>query len=231
MKKINYVFLFLASLYITACTNGLPPSDKPDRQAARQVPDLPLDPVQSPIELAISARLDSISILLKNKKDQLEGLHDKILNADLYARVFCKLVDRDIDMMVKNSGGWTDQYSKVQSGHFQTGRGILVGERNMTIADSVMFHLQYGAKLGFELKQARERLLGLVDDAVVSHHLELVLPLRLPDHGSLEEEGFWKLPLVAVITLLEKWEGDARTSEYLILGYFMDKIRNAGSNG
>jgi len=111
-------------------------------------------------------------------------------------------------------------------------RGELFDDRNLEVSTNVMINKGNGDSLQIAINKLRSDLLGLVVDPGAKKQLEAEIPLRADTakqkiDGVLKnwsELNFEMVPTIASVTLLNKYQNDARNSEGLIVEYLLKQV-------
>jgi gliding motility-associated protein GldM len=121
----------------------------------------------------------------------------------------------------------------VEPGHLNT--ELIAGKDNSTVPAEIMIGADMNGK-GFELKGAianyRETLKSFISEEALEKRASLDSILNTEDppysdkHGTItwEQEHFEHLPMVAVITMMSKFQSDVRNAESEILEYLYSQI-------
>lgn len=202
--------------------------------------------VNSGIENSNKATVSKNSQVMKEFSDELQfhredtqPFYDKAVKTQEIVADFVKKIDEYKTQIIQQSGGWTDEKKKRHSkpddpeiGNWSPERGSLYDDQNLDATTRIMLEQKGGDEVKHQIEATRRQLLGLVDDPQTKNILEAQFPLRVePPHkneyGELKtwtQTNFEMMPVIASITLLNKFQNDARNSEMQILNYLYSHI-------
>jgi len=135
--------------------------------------------------------------------------------------------------IIKACGGWNDKSGvHHDDGAWTPDKGELEDDRNLDGATRVMIEEGNGEKLKKAIEDARNQILALIDDPAMKKQFEGQLPLKIDaphpteDNPNPEwvETNFHMVPTIAAMTLLNKFENDAKNSESQILDFLLKSI-------
>ncbi|MFI5134597.1 MAG: GldM family protein [Chitinophagales bacterium] len=180
---------------------------------------------------------------LKNDHDRTIGWYNKAVQAKQLSDNLYNHIENLKRQIIDGSGGLVNNTTKKKmltlSDSFKSIpvsalmlRGELFDDRNLEVSTNVMINKGNGDSLQITINKLRSDLLGLVDDPGARKQLEAEIPLRADTakqkiDGVLKnwsEMNFEMVPTIAAVTLLNKYQNDARNSEGLIVEYLLKQV-------
>ncbi len=170
---------------------------------------------------------------LEIQKEKAKPYYDKAASAKKYTDDLCILINGIMDEVVEGSGGWIDQNQQKQMKGWKPELGRLSDDKNLDVSTRLM--LEEGKKAEI-LKKAildtRAKLLGLIDNPADKKNFESQMPLSILDNikgqeGEIktwEDANFHMVPTIACLTLLNKFQNDAKNSEAQVIDYLLSRI-------
>ena len=157
---------------------------------------------------------------------------DKATSAKKLVADLNKLIEGYMDLIVEKTGGWKDKNEKMQLKGWKPELGELEDDKNLDVSTREMVDNGGAAKLKKAIEDTRAKLLALIEDPAQKKILEQNLPIRIDaprknSEGELkswEDANFHMVPTIACLTLLNKFQNDAKNSEAQLLDYFFSKI-------
>ena len=170
---------------------------------------------------------------LEIQKEKAKPFYDRAALAKKHTDELCLMINGIMDDVVVGSGGWIDKKEQKQMKGWKPELGRLSDDKNLDVSTRLM--LEEGKKADI-LKKAiidtRAKLLGLVEDPADKKNFETILPLSIMENikgqegesKTWEDANFHMVPTIACLTLLNKFQNDAKNSEAQIIDYLLGKI-------
>src|SRR5947207_4966530 len=146
-------------------------------------------------------------------------------------------MDKYKTQIIQQSGGWIDRQDKKhykaddpEIGKWFPDKGELVDDKDLEATTLVMIERKGGDEVRKNIESTRNALLALVDSSS-RKAFETQMPLHI-DEAEKNAEGeikswsqsnFEMMPTIASVTLLNKFQNDARNAETQILDYLYDR--------
>ena len=149
--------------------------------------------------------------------EQYAAYRDLAREAQALSRTFDAEVQVLYDSIVALAGGLDDS-------------GLPVQARNKDIATRLLVTEGGGAALLDRLTATREGLLALVADSIARAQLSADFPLRTPPLPERAADSDWstftfqKMPVVAVLPILRKFQNDVKIAETSVLNHFFNQL-------
>ena len=170
---------------------------------------------------------------LEIQKEKAKPFYDKAAQAKKYTDDLCVMINGIMDEIVEGSGGWIDKNEQKQMKGWKPELGHLSDDKNLDVSTRLM--LEEGKKADI-LKKAildtRAKLLALIDDPAAKKNFEEQMPLSILDNikgqegetKTWEDANFHMVPTIACLTLLNKFQNDAKNSEAQVIDYLLSRI-------
>lgn len=165
--------------------------------------------------------------------DKAKPFYDKAVQTKQIVDGLIKTIESYKDQIVVACGGWNDKSGVHHAeGGWSPDKGELEDDRNLDGCTLVMIEQGNGDKLKKAIEDARAKLLALIDDPAKKKEFENQLPIRIDPPRATEdnpipewvETNFHMVPTIAAMTLLNKFQNDARNSESQIVDYLLSQI-------
>jgi GldM N-terminal domain/GldM C-terminal domain len=111
-------------------------------------------------------------------------------------------------------------------------QGDLDDDRNLEVPTHIMIKEGKASELKQHITQLHDQLLSQISDANARAQLQTQLPLQVPQDNtegnkkSWEVTNFEMVPVIATITLLNKYQNDIRNSEDLLVQYLFKQVNS-----
>ena len=179
-----------------------------------------------------SLTLSAFSDQLGKDKDKTQKWYDKAMQTKTYVDALNKQIDEYTDLIVEQSGGWTDKKEVKQTKGWKPELGELDDDKNLEVSTRLMIEEGKAEKLKKAIEDTKSKLVALIDDPSIKKQFEEQLPLRIDQprknsEGELKtwvEANWHMVPTIACLTLLNKFKNDAKNSESQMLDYFFSQI-------
>lgn len=170
---------------------------------------------------------------LEIQKAKAEPFYNKAALAKKYVDELCSMISGIMDEVVEGSGGWIDKNEQKQMKGWKPELGHLSDDKNLDVSTRLM--LEEGKKADI-LKKAivdtRAKLLALIDKPEDKKNFESQMPLNIMENikgqegetKTWEEANFHMVPTIACLTLLNKFQNDAKNSEAQVIDYLLSQI-------
>ncbi len=170
---------------------------------------------------------------LEIQKEKAKPFYDKASLAKKYTDDLCAMISGIMDEVVAGSGGWIDKNEQKQMKGWKPELGHLSDDKNLDVSTRLM--LEEGKKADV-LKKAildtRAKLLALIENPADKKNFESQLPLNIMENikgqegetKTWEEANFHMVPTIACLTLLNKFQNDAKNSEAQVIDYLLSRI-------
>lgn len=176
--------------------------------------------------------LSAFSDQLGKDKDKTQKWYDKAMQTKTYVDALNKQIDEYTDLIVEQSGGWTDKKEVKQTKGWKPELGELDDDKNLEVSTRLMIEEGKAEKLKKAIEDTKSKLIALIDDPSIKKQFEEQLPLRIDQprknsEGELKtwvEANWHMVPTIACLTLLNKFKNDAKNSEAQMLDYFFGQI-------
>ena len=160
---------------------------------------------------------------------------DKANTIQTEADKVVKELDAYKELIVKETGGWTDASGAKFVEGWSPEKGKLADEKNLDVSTRLMVDEKRGYELQDKLLALRAKILSTIEDPGMKKTFENQLPLNIPtkDQKFKNAEGqdkdwvntnFGMVPTIAAITLINKYKNDIKNSESLMMDYFLGQI-------
>ncbi len=174
-------------------------------------------------------------------KDKTTPWMNKAQDATDIVAKMNKQVTRYMELLVEKSGGWVEvdktgkEGAHHKDGKWDSDKGRLEDDRNLEAGSVYMYEQKRADSLRKAIIATRNQLLGLLKDepAAIQTSFSQNLPLQEPsekmknpegEEKSWEEGNFEMVPTIACLTILNKFQNDAKNSQAQLMDYFYNRI-------
>ncbi len=173
------------------------------------------------------------------QKAKAQPYYEKAAATRLLVDDFVRCLEHYKTQIILQSGGWIDVKHKRHNkagdpliGSWTSELGELYNDDNLDASTRMMVENGGGDALRKQLDDTRTKLLALFENDSARKVFEAQLPLRI-DKPMINREGIQKdwvhanfemVPTIAAVTLLNKFQNDARNSETQILDHLYKSI-------